>query len=289
MRIAIFGARGYIGRHLTDFCLRKGLDVLPFTSQRGDNIDCETGILANSFKLPEGIQTVVYLAQSPFYHQIPEKFSHVINVNVSSALALAELGRRNKVRRFIYASTGNVYRPSFRPLSETAALRKVDGYIMSKIWAEEALSTYRNDFEVIIFRPFGVYGPGQKGKLLPNLLENVLGRKITYIERNPHDPMDFDGLKISFCYIKDAVKAIYHLVVLGGPPFINIAGHRAVSIREVVAIIGESLRMESQVKLVDKFRDFDLIADISLLKESLNLEFTELEEGMKETVDFLLD
>jgi nucleoside-diphosphate-sugar epimerase len=201
---------------------------------------------------------------------------------------LAELGRRNQVKRFIYASTGNVYSPSFRPLAETAPVRKRDGYIMSKIWAEEALAIYRNDFEVTIFRPFGIYGPGQKGKLLPNLLENVLGGKLTYIERNPHDPDDLDGLKISFCYIRDAIEAIYHLVVSGGPPFINIAGPRAVSIREVVAVIAELLKVESRCKISDGYRDFELIADISLLKNHMDLEFTEFKDGVRETVDSVL-
>ncbi len=285
MRIAILGARGYLGRHLVTFLRRMGVEVFPFSSQTEGNIDPRTGVLSDAFLLPEAIDTIVYLAQSPFYHNVLENFSHVINVNVSSAVKVAECARKKRVQRLIYASTGNVYTPSFGPISEATPLKKRNGYIMSKVWAEEALSLFRDDFQLILLRPFGIYGPGQTNKLIPNLLDSIFQGREIYLERNPQNSSDHGGLRISLCYIDDAVKMLSQLITQGGPPYLNIAGDRAVSIREMVTLMSEYLKRDCRVSLSEKYRQSDLIADISLLTETLKPRFTSLEDGLRATVD----
>ncbi len=94
-------------------------------------------------------------------------------VNVHSAVAIAEHARRAGAKRFVYASTGNVYAAGFAPFSEAAPVRRDDWYALSKVHAEEALALFRPQLDVVIARLFGVYGPGQKGRLVPNLLASV--------------------------------------------------------------------------------------------------------------------
>ncbi len=242
-------------------------------------------MLSDEFVFPDAIHTVVYLSQSPFYHQNMENFSHVINVNVSSAVKVAGMAKKNRVQRLIYASTGNVYTPCFGPLSETTPLNKRNGYVMSKAWAEEALSLFRNDLEIVILRPFGIYGPGQTNKLIPNLLESLLQGREIYLERNPQNSSDHGGLRISLCYIDDAVTMLSQLITQGGPPYLNIAGDRAVSIRETVTLMGQFLQKDCRVILSEKYRESDLVADISLLSETLKPRFTSIEDGLRATVD----
>ncbi len=284
MRVIIIGSKGFIGKNLLHIIQKKGIEVQGFSSSEPGNIDPQTGILSDEFRIPDGTTVVIYLAQSPYYCQIPEMLHHIINVNAASAVKTAQLSHKAKVKRFIYASTGNVYMPSFGATPETAPTGREGGYGMTKIFAEKVLSLFKKYMDVIIIRPFGIYGPGQTNKLVPRLLNSLLQGQEIYIERNPHDPTDVDGLKISLCYIEDAVKMLYKLITDGGPDYLNLAGDRAVSIRETVTIMANYLEKEYRFKISENYRHFDLIADVSLLKKTLNPAFTDLKDGLRATV-----
>ncbi|MBE9234275.1 hypothetical protein IQ231_22155, partial [Cuspidothrix issatschenkoi LEGE 03284] len=75
-----------------------------------------------------------------------------------------------------------------------------------KIHAEEALNLFRNDMEIVITRIFGVYGEGQENKLIPNLIHSVASEKEIFIDKNPLDKTDLEGLQISLIYIQDLVE-----------------------------------------------------------------------------------
>lgn len=268
MKVIIIGARGFIGKNLLHFIQKKGVEVQGFSSSEPGNIDPKTGILSDEFRIPNGTTVVIYLAQSPHYYQIPEMLHHIINVNVASAVRMAELARKAKVRRFIYASTGNAYRPSFQAMPETAPIGGDNGYVITKIFAEKVVSLFNKYMDIIIIRPFGIYGPGQTDKLVPNLLNSLLQGRDIYVERNPHDLTDMGGLKISLCYIEDAVKMLYKLITDGGPHHLNIAGERPVSIREIVSTMANYLGKEPRFKLSENYRQFDLIADVLFAQEN---------------------
>ncbi len=285
MKVAIVGSGGFIGSHLNKFLQSEGIQVLGVSSADGTGIVPGTGILPDDFSIVPETDVIVYLAQSPYYNMLPEKFSHLVNVNVLSAVKIAELAHRAKVRRFIYASTGNVYEPSFTPFSESSSLRRDDWYSLSKIHAEELLSLYKNDMDLVIIRIFGVYGPGQTDKLVPKLLNSVMQDKEIFIEKNPENPSDLGGLKISLCYIDDIVEIMSNMIKKGGASIINIAGNKAASLRQMANVMGQFLGKKPVLTVADRYRRGDLIADISLLKSILNPQFTSLESGLKETIE----
>lgn len=284
MKVLIIGSKGFIGSHLLSFLTKKGIDSAGISSSDCNAIDPKTGILSGEFSIPSGTGTIIYLSQSPFYHQLPEMASHLMSVNVLSAMKVADLARRAMVRRFIYASSGNVYAPSFEPLCEDSPLCRNNWYSLSKVHAEEILSLYRNDIEVIVVRPFGIYGPGQTNKLVSKLLNSVLQNRIIPIERNPHNFDDIDGLKISLCYIDDIVEILYRLSINGGPAYLNIAGDEVFSIRQITNLISGYLKKEPIYEIVEDNRKCNLIADISLLKKILNPVFTEIHDGISRTI-----
>jgi nucleoside-diphosphate-sugar epimerase len=288
VKVAVIGSGGYIGRNLVLFLKKREFDVEDFSSSDGNCINPTTGILSENFSVPPGTNAIIYLAQSPFYRQVPDMSWHLWNVNVTSAVRIAEMARKAKVERFIYASTGNVYAPSFNPLSEASPLRRDNWYSLSKIHAEEALSLYGNDLNLTIMRIFGVYGPGQTDKLVPNLLNSALHEKDITIDRNPENSSDLNGLKISLCYIDDIVEIMSSLISQGGPPILNIAGNEAASLRQLVNEIGLFLDNKLALRVTDRYRQGEFIADISLLKSALNPQFTSLKHGLKKTIEQLL-
>ena len=288
MKVAVIGSGGYIGKNLALSLKDKAFDVCCFSSSNGNCINPTTGILSENFSVPPGTNAIIYLAQSPFYRQVPDMSWHLWSINVVSAVRIAEMARKAKVERFIYASTGSVYAPAFDPLSETSPLRKDNWYLLSKVHAEEALSLYRNDMDLVVMRIFGVYGPGQKDKLVPKLLKSVLEEKEIWIERNPEDESDLGGLKISLCYIDDIVEIISSLISKGGPSTLNIASNEAASLRQMVNTIGQFLGKEPVLTVAERCRQGDLIADISLLKSTLNPQFISLESGLQKTVQAII-
>ncbi len=286
MKTVIIGSKGYIGMSLVRALQKKeGFDVQGFSSSNGECIDPVTGLLCDKFSIPAGTDAIIYLAQSPYYRQVPEMAWHLWNVNVVSAIKIAELARKAKVKRFIYTSTGNVYAPSFDALKESSPLRRDNCYSLSKIHAEEALSMYTDYFDLTILRIFGVYGPGQKDKLVPTLFASIRRDKTIFFDRNPDKPEDTDGLKITLCFIDDIVSIISDLLHKGGPSVLNVAGDETISLRELVTRMCQYTNKKTNGTSTESFRKSDLIADISLLKTTLNPQFTSFKCGLNKTLE----
>lgn len=244
----------------------------------------KTGLLTDSINIPEGTNCVIYLPQSPYYRQVPEKAEHLWGVNVVSAIKVAELAKRAGVRQFIYASTGNVYSPSFFPLNEESPVRRDDWYALSKLHAEEALALFRNDMSVTLARIFGIYGPEQADKLIPNLVKSVRAGMPVKLAPNPNDELDTGGLKVSLCYIEDALEIFAHLIAKEGPNVINLAGPEALSVRGIVQAIGDQLGISPQFETANRSRTFDLVADVTKLTAMFNPKFTPFVEGIQRTL-----
>lgn len=261
-----------------------GLPAVGASSSDGTGIDSDTGLLPDNFAVPAGTNTVVYMAQSPRYRE-PDQAPHVQTVNVVSAVRAAVAARKSGVQRFVYLSTGTVYAPSFEPLAENAPVLGADWYSLSKIQGEQAVQMFRNDMEVHVVRPFGVYGPGQTGRLVPNLMASIqVGRPITLKGRRD-DPADIDGLRISLCHVDDATRILMHLIQHGGPACLNLAGEQAVSIRTLATLLGELLGQSPLLTQGTAFRNFDLVADIGLLRQTQPMVFTPLRQGLATLID----
>ncbi|CAN1209693.1 NAD-dependent epimerase/dehydratase [Tumidithrix helvetica PCC 7403] len=283
MKVLIVGSGGYIGQHLLKYLQTQGIDVLGVSSSDSNGISPLTGTLSDRFSIPPETHTVIYLSQSPFYRQVPEKAGHLLNVNVVSAVQVAEMARQAKVKRFIYTSTGNVYAPSFSSLGEASPLNRSNWYALSKIHAEEALSMFKNDMDITIVRLFGVYGGGQTDKLVPNLFNSISQGNKIFVDRNPQDLSDLDGLKISLIYIEDLIRIIAQCIYTEktGMGTINVSSNEIVSIRSIVEHVSNILKKSVEIEVREQYRTFNLIADIQRLQKTFNPIFTPFEEGVK--------
>ncbi len=284
MRALLVGSNGYMGRHLMDGFAAKGVDRLGLSSANGSGIDPATGMFPTDFSISPGTSVLVFLAQSPRYRQVPEEAAHVLAVNSLSAVRAAISARAAGVGRFIYVSTGTVYAPSFSPLDEDAPVRRDNWYALSKLHGEEALNLFRRDMEIIIVRPFGVYGPEQSGRLVPNLIDSVGSGRPISLQPRPNDPDDRSGLKISLCYVDDATDILIRLAMDGGPPCLNLAGLEALSIRSIAEAVGGLIGREPVFETAAAMRDTDLVADPRRLIEAVSPRFTPFSEGLAKVV-----
>jgi UDP-glucose 4-epimerase len=279
VKIALIGGGGYIGRHLSHQLTSIGAEVFNLSSSNGSGINPDSGLFASSPMIPAGVHAVVYLAQSPLYRDVPKNSAHVLSVNALSAVRVAEVARERGVEKFIYLSTGTVYAPSFDLLSEESPVRRDDWYALSKLHAEECLSLFRKYMDVTIVRPFGVYGPSQAGRLVPNLIESVLlGRPIVLQSRIGFG-VDDRGLRISLCFIRDAIDILVKLIFHKSVPCLNLAGPESLSIFEIAEAIGGQIGVPPKFIISETNRDSDLVANISKLKK-LHTEFTSFNKGL---------
>lgn len=289
MKITVVGSRGFVGSYLTAYLRNGGHDVQAASSSDCSGLDPTTGRLSRDFSIAQGTEAVVYLAQSPYYRRVPEMFCHVMSVSALSAFHLAELSRRAGVSKFVYASTGNVYSPGFSPFSEESPLNRDNWYSLSKIHAEEGLNLFRSYMDITILRLFGVYGPRQTNKLIPNIIESVVDENPLFVEKNPTRISDLGGLRISPCFIDDLVQIAGKIIGSEDIPVLNVASDEVVSIREISTMIADICKKGVNLQCLDRFRATDLVADVSLLTQKCHSSFVTFRDGIERTVHAFLE
>ena len=172
MKIFITGATGKVGSRFVPYLLKQGHDVrLLIRNPESANMFKELGAevvlgdLLDNDNLVEAIRgtnVVVHIA-AQFRGGISEETALAVNLNASIVLAKAAL--EADVTRFVFTSTGNVYRGLNlnRPCREDDILvPATEIYPKTKIAAEEALLKLHREqgLDIRIMRLGFVYGAG---------------------------------------------------------------------------------------------------------------------------------
>jgi UDP-glucose 4-epimerase len=275
-KILITGSNGFIGSNL-----------VKFLKERDDYFLCEVDLQHGfdlskpgwSQKIPEKeIDTVVHLAQSLQYRNFPDGAMDMCAVNIGSTVELLDWSYRHHVKRFLFASTGNVYRASQEKVDEESPCDPVSMYASSKYSAERIILHYQKLIDVVIFRLFGIYGPGQKSMIVPTMIEKVrTGEKITLAQNQ--------GIYLTPLYIKDCILYIYRFIHEDYDhdiKIINLAGTREVSLRNMVDFLGENLGVKPNVEITqDTPQRFCGTTKYS----SIHLQnYVDFEEGLRKTL-----
>ena len=285
VRVAVVGAGGFVGRRLCTALSERHVDLMTFSSQADGCFDGQSGILQD---LPRtsGLNVLVYLAQSPHYRELPQRAQHVWGVNVVSAIKAADWACQSGAERIIYASTGSVYEPSFEAHRETDLLRRDAWYPLSKIHAEEALGLTAAR-QVTSARLFSIYGPGQNSKLIPGIISQVRAGRPVKLQPHVDDDHDNEGLRLSLCYVEDAIQVLMRLIDEGGPPILNVASPEVLSVREIALAVGRHLGVTPQFEIDPEPRAFDLIADTTRVSTMIK-SFTTFEAGLASTMSHVV-
>jgi len=291
MNILIVGANGLLGRNLTGklsgvhkvfAAVGKSNDIQP-----AKNINILQIDLANldENSLPKEIDVIYYLAQSNRFREFPDGVVDMLDINVYAPVKLANWAQKDGVKKFIYTSSGGVYKNPTEPVHEFLdinANEKNGFYLDSKLSAEILLRNFSKLFETfVIVRPFFMYGPGQnRSMLIPRLIDNVAqGNEITLAGE--------EGIKINPIYIEDAAVAMEKLLKLDGELTFNIGGSEVVSLRELAETIGSVVSKKPLFNITSNIQS-DLIADISMMKAQLIGPSTMLVEGLEKTYKVMM-
>ena len=187
MRVLVTGATGFTGGHLARALRARGDDVTAMVrSAHGAAILLDDGIrpvvgdLGRPETLPDAVRggfDVIYNIAA-LYREAGLADSVYHQVNAVGVGQLIEAAAAAGVRRVVHCSTvgvhGDVEHP---PANEDAPLRPGDVYQVSKVEGERIAreAAARTGVEVVIARPSGIYGPGDRRLL--KLFRGVAHRK----------------------------------------------------------------------------------------------------------------
>ena len=191
-------------------------------------------------------------------------------VNVSGLVRALDLARRAGVRRFIAASSGSVYRPAFAPLAEDAEKSGGSFYALSKRLGERVAEPYAEQFELLTIRPFALFGPGQRGRLVPNLVRAVAaGREVRLAPAHPGEERP-QGFTVSLCRVEEVADIVVRLLDEPVTGALNVAGPEAASVRRIAELAGQHLGRRPRFRELAEPRAGDLVADLTRLRAVLD-------------------
>lgn len=214
MKILITGASGFIGSFIVEEALRRGFDTwagVRKSSSRRYLSDPRIHFIDLDFSSEDR------LAQALDGHD----FDYVVHAaGVTKCLQAADFMRVNyqgtvnlvnailklkmPMKRFIYLSSLSIFgdireEQPYQEITEHDTPRPNTAYGRSKLKAEQFLDAIGNEFNYIVLRPTGVYGPREKDYFL----------MAKSIEQHVDFSVGFQRQDITFVYVKDVVQAVF--------------------------------------------------------------------------------
>jgi len=223
-RVLVTGGAGFIGSHLVDLLVAKGLRVTVldnFRNGRRENL-AEAGrtgrlrvIEGDITDAPTcrtvmagGVDSVFHLACLGVRHSLHDPLENH-HVNALGSLQVLTAARQAGVGRFIYVSTSEVYGAATAfPLTEAVATWPTTVYGASKLAGEHYAAAFGTCYgmPVVRVRPFNNYGPrahfeGDSGEVIPRFILRALAGEAPVIFGDGSHTRDF-------LYVKDCAEAL---------------------------------------------------------------------------------
>jgi nucleoside-diphosphate-sugar epimerase len=284
-RILLTGATGFLGTRLAARLSGHELWALTRRKPAEASGGCRwllQDLAADHWEveLPDRIDTVIHLAQSPNYRNFPEAAAEIFSVGAQATLRLADWAVRAGANRFILASTGGLYGSSDDPVSEDAQLVEERGplgfYFATKRTSELIATQYATRLSAFILRFFFIYGSGQpRQMLMPRLVDSVR-------EERPINLQGSDGIRINPIHVDDASRAVERCLELNRGETVNIAGPEAASLRYIAERIGSELGREPKFAVDPASKPRHLVADISRMRSLLSPPVVNVADGIRE-------
>lgn len=197
--VLVTGGAGYVGSVLVPKLLLKGYSVKVIDLYLfGDKVlDCvkdhpnlkqvkgdirDTGLLKREIAGTDAIIHLACISNDPSFELNPRLGK---SINYDAFLSLVSIAKKNKVKRFIYASSSSVYGiKKEENVTEELTLQPLTDYSKYKMLCERILAKEQSpDFTTLILRPSTVcgYSPRLRLDLTVNILTNqaVNNAKIT--------------------------------------------------------------------------------------------------------------
>ena len=308
-KFLITGGAGFIGSSIAEHLIQKGhfVRVLDnFYSGKEENLAFTKGLKKTKFELIKGdicdknacdqacrgMDHVLHqaaLRSVPKSMNDPESYNQV---NINGILFMLQAASKNKIKRFVFASSSSIYGDtSVFPQREDHLPLLISPYALSKLTGEYYCRIFSEffDVETVCLRYFNVFGPKQA---LDDEYAVVIP-KFIHCSLNDQPPPIFGTGKQSrdFTFIENVISANVLAATTPGikHEVFNVANGRDNTVLELVAAINKILGKNIKPTLLpvragDVFRTN---ADISKIEKMLHYKpLVSFEEGLKKTVEW---
>ncbi len=303
-RALVTGGAGFIGSHIVDALLARGIETYVIDNLSTGTVDNLAQHRKNNLLhliIGDARQTEILLADTNIdvvFHEaaiasVPKSVSHpmmVHDVNVNMTLQLLNYCVKAGVKRFIFASSAAVYGILESRATETMVCRPNSPYGASKLAVEDYLHAYRRTYglETVILRYFNVYGRRQRYSDYSGVI-TVFANKLFAGERLT---IHGDGKQVrDFVHVKDIVQA--NMLAMESANAVgemfNVASGKATSILDLAEIIKNMVGSIGVENVFSPPRPGDMklgLASIDKIKAALNYNVkVHIEQGLEELIE----
>ena len=308
-RVAVTGATGFLGNHLTSFLAALGArvvvlvrDTVPSSARRDGwwpKVSIVTGAVEDQSLMERmlgehEVATVFHLAAQTQVGVANRDPVPTYEANVRGTWALLEAARRSSmVRQIVTASSDKAYgEQSVLPYTEDMPLLAVNPYGVSKACSDLIAQSFAriHDVPVVVTRCSNFFGPGDTNweRLVPGTIRLLL---------KGHRPViRSDGtMTRDYLYVVDGVLAYLQLAeaisedpTLGGEAF-NFSTESPLSVLQLVEMLqaATGTELEPDIRATARHEIFHQYLSAAKARKMLGWEprYT-MEEAIADTVDW---
>jgi nucleoside-diphosphate-sugar epimerase len=283
MRILLTGCTGFVGSALGPRLVAEGHELFcvcrPDTSVAfGTKVIWDGAEPIESAEFPETVDAIVHAAQSRRYRNFPADARETFDVNVGMTIRLLEWAAQSAVKNFCLLSSGAVYEPFAGAIREDVALAPSGFLGASKLASEVIAKPFSSVLSLSTLRLFFPYGPGQRDRLIPELIRRVRdGRAIQLAGSD-------QGIRLVPTYIDDIIEVVLASITSSWTDTLNVASSEVLSIRQIANAIGRQLGIPPTFEVVNA-PAADIVPDLSRFASRLRLgRFVQFEDGLRKMI-----
>lgn len=231
MKILVTGGAGFIGSHLVDTLIQDEHEVLvidDLSTGRKEYVNKQAKLEVLDINDEKLAEIVADFLPDVIYHLAAQKNVRVslenpvldAKINILGSLNILDQAIKNKVKKFIFASTGGIYGDTDNlPTDESGAEQPMSPYILNKLTFEKYLAILGQDkIKWSVLRPANVYGPRQdpqgEAGVVAILLDDAIKNKTFYVNGDGQQTRDYiyvADLVHAFIKFLDKAEGVYNI------------------------------------------------------------------------------
>lgn len=286
MRILILGGGGYIGTVLTKRLLDLGLKLVVVDNfwfgnylPNHKNLKIfKSDIRRIDQKIFKNIYAVIHLANIANDPMVELNQSISWEINVLALKKIIETCIKNKVKKFLFASSGSVYGlKKEKKVTEELELVPISTYNKTKMISERVILSYSKLINNYIIRPATVCGYSPRMRL------DISVNALTFhaLKKNKIEIHGGNQIRPNI-HINDMCRVYEHFLFKSIKPGIYNAGFENVSIKKIAEKIRKKINCKLNYKKIIDIRSYRQNSD-KLLSTGFVQKFT-IEDGINDII-----
>ena len=207
MKALVTGGTGFIGSHLVEALIQRGIEVRCLLRKSSDQkwishlpVECAWGDCRDRASLLEPVKGVDLIFHSAGVTKaVKEEIFYEINAGGTENLIQACLEQNPGLRKFVYVSSQAAAGPSRigDRKKESDPCEPVSAYGRSKRRGEELALDHAHRLPIVILRPSAVYGPRERDIYV----------FLKFLSKGINPCLSAPDQRLSLCYVRDVVQA----------------------------------------------------------------------------------